>query len=327
MTRSNSFLLFLLALLAFGAACGGPGATATPTPLLVATATPSSAPTPTAIAPTATATVVPTQTPVPTPTPSPTALPTATPRSTPTKSPASVPVYSYKVVNVFPHDSNAFTQGLVYDNGLLYEGTGLLERSTLRRVSLETGVVQQVHSLPAQEFGEGIAIFGDKGDRIAQLTWRSNKGYVYDKDSFALLKTFAYTTEGWGITWDGRRLIMSDGTPTLHFLDPLTLAETGSVQVRDEKGLIDDLNELEYIDGVVYANVWLTTRIVMISPEMGAVVGKIELEGLVEQVKSIHQGADVLNGIAWDAEGKRLFVTGKLWPSLFEIELVPQART
>ena len=323
MKSSRPAFLWLLALLALVAACGGPGATLTPTPLLVATATPSPVPTPTAIAPTPTATVVPTQTPVPTPTPSPTALRTATPPPTPTKSPASVPVYSYKVVNVFPHDSNAFTQGLVFDNGLLYEGTGLLGRSTLRRVSLETGVVQQVYSIPAQEFGEGIVIFGDKGDRIVQLTWRSHRGYVYDKDSFALLETFSYPTEGWGITWDGRRLIMSDGTATLHFLDPATLLETGSVPVRDVNGPVTNLNELEYIDGIVYANVWLTTRIVMISPETGSVVGWIELKGLVDSLDKSKQ-PDVLNGIAWDAAGKRLFVTGKLWPSLFEIELLPQ---
>jgi glutamine cyclotransferase len=229
-----------------------------------------------------------------------------------------IPVYTYNVVNTYPHDHNAFTQGLVFEDGVLYEGTGRFGQSTLRRVELETGVVLQIRELSAQFFGEGITIYENK---IIQLTWKSNIGFVYDKDSFKLLQEFNYSTEGWGITHDGTRLIMSDGTSTLHFLDPQTFEEIGQLEVFDNDGPITRLNELEYIQGEIYANVWLTDWVARIAPETGRVIGWVELGGLLT-TEDLSKPVDVLNGIAYDAEADRLFVTGKLWPKLFEIELI-----
>jgi len=228
------------------------------------------------------------------------------------------PVYSYNVVNTYPHDRSAFTQGLVFEDGVLYEGTGLNGRSTLRRVELETGEVLQIHELPAQFFGEGVTVYGND---IIQLTWQSHVGFVYDRDSFELLQEFNYSTQGWGITHDGERLIMSDGTATLYFLDPETFEEIGRVGVYDNDGSVNRLNELEYVQGEIYANVWQTNYIARIDPQTGQVVGWIELKGLLTPEDS-DEPVDVLNGIAYDAENARLFVTGKLWPKLFEIELV-----
>jgi glutamine cyclotransferase len=224
--------------------------------------------------------------------------------------------YTYTIVNVYPHDQTAYTQGLVFEDGTLYEGTGRRGQSTLRRVELETGNVTQLYSLPSYVFGEGITIFEDK---IIQLTWTSGKGFIYDKSSFDLLQEFSYSTEGWGITHDGSRLIMSDGTANLYFLDPETFQILDQVEVIDEIP-VEDLNELEYIDGMVYANIWKEEKIAIINPETGQVTGWINLEGLKE---TENLGADVLNGIAYDPEGDRLFVTGKLWSNLYEIELVP----
>ena len=243
-------------------------------------------------------------------------LPSVTPAPTPT----IAFYYTYEVINTYPHDRNAFTQGLVYEDDVLYEGTGLKGRSSLREVELETGKVLQKLDLVAQYFGEGITIWGDE---IIQLTWQSHVGFVYDKDSFELLHEFSYPTEGWGITHDSKRLIMSDGTSTLHFLDPETLEEIGSVQVYDSNGPLVRLNELEYINGEVYANIWQTDRIDRIEPETGRVTGWIDLTGLLS-AEDLSQPVDVLNGIAYDAEHDRLFVTGKLWPKLFEIRLIPQ---
>ena len=228
------------------------------------------------------------------------------------------PVYRYRVVHTYPHDPAAFTQGLVFEDGLLYEGTGLYGQSSLRRVELETGKVLQRRELPAEYFGEGITVFGD---RIIQLTWQSNLGFVYDKETFELLKEFSYPTEGWGITHDGTRLIMSDGTATLRFLDPETLQEIGRIDVSDDAGSVARLNELEYVQGEIYANVWQTDRIARISPQTGRVVGWIDLQGLLS-AEDRARPVDVLNGIAYDAENDRLFVTGKWWPRLFEIDLV-----
>jgi glutamine cyclotransferase len=228
------------------------------------------------------------------------------------------PVYSYNVVNTYPHDRSAFTQGLVFEDGVLYEGTGLNGRSTLRRVELETGEVLQIRELPAQFFGEGVTVYGND---IIQLTWRSHVGFVYDRDSFELLQEFNYSTQGWGITHDGERLIMSDGTATLYFLDPETFEEIGRVGVYDNDGSVNRLNELEYVQGEIYANVWQTNCIARIDPQTGQVVGWIELKGLLTP-EDRGEPVDVLNGIAYDAENARLFVTGKLWPKLFEIELV-----
>ena len=225
--------------------------------------------------------------------------------------------YTYNVVNLYPHDETAFTQGLVFENGVLYEGTGRRGQSTLRRVELDTGSITQLYDLPNDFFGEGITIFGDK---IVQLTYTSGKGFVYNKDSFELLQTFEYSTPGWGITHNGTSLIMSDGTATLYFLDPETFQTLGQVEVYDEEP-VTQLNELEYINGRVYANIWHEDKIAIINPQTGQVTGWIDLEGIRDLVNQVT--SDVLNGIAYDQNANRLFVTGKLWSKLFEIELVP----
>ena len=229
------------------------------------------------------------------------------------------PVYTYKIVSVYPHARDAFTQGLVFEDGVLYEGTGLRGQSTLRRVALDTGQVMQLHRVPARFFGEGVTVYGD---RIIQLTWQSHIGFVYDRSSFAPLREFSYPTEGWGLTHDGEKLIMSDGTSTLYFLSPETFEEIGRVAVRDDNQPVTRLNELEYIRGEIYANVWGTDRIARIQPQTGEVVGWIDLSGLLSE-EDRSTPVNVLNGIAYDREGDRLFVTGKLWPKLFEIDLVP----
>ena len=223
--------------------------------------------------------------------------------------------YTYDVINVYPHNNTAFTQGLIFENGVLYESTGLYGYSTLRRVELETGKILQLYALPNQFFGEGITIFDD---RVIQLTWRSNRGFIYDKHSFDLLREFWYPTEGWGITHNGSHLIMSDGTATLYFLDPDTFERVGQVEVHDT-GPVTQLNELEYIQGEVYANIWKEERIAIINPQNGQVKGWIDLSGIQE---SENRDTDnVLNGIAYDVEEDRLFVTGKRWSHLFEIKL------
>lgn len=230
------------------------------------------------------------------------------------------PVYSYRVVNTYPHDANAFTQGLIFaEDGFLYEGTGLYGQSSLRKVELETGDVLKLQPLQPEYFGEGITLWKDK---LIQLTWQEHKGFVYDKESFKLLREFDYPTEGWGITHDGKRLIMSDGTAILHFLDPDTFQEIGQIEVKDQGIPVTKLNELEYIQGEIYANVWLTDRIAVISLETGQVLRWIDLTGLLS-AEDRSLPVDVLNGIAYDAIGNRLFVTGKLWPKLFEIRVVP----
>jgi glutamine cyclotransferase len=227
-------------------------------------------------------------------------------------------IYTYNVVNTYPHDRTAFTQGLVFEEGVLYEGTGRYGYSTLRRVELETGDILQIRELSDQFFGEGITIYEDE---IIQITWQSNVGFVYDKDSFDLLQQFNYSTEGWGITHDETRLIMSDGTSILHFLDPQTFEEIGQLEVFDNDTPIARLNELEYIQGEIYANIWQEDWVVRIAPETGRVVGWIDLRGLLT-AEDRSEPVDVLNGIAYDAEDDRLFVTGKWWPKLFEIELI-----
>ena len=228
--------------------------------------------------------------------------------------------YSYRIVKTYPHDPEAFLQGLIYHKGVLYEGTGLKGRSSLRRVELETGKVLQIHKLERRYFGEGIALWQDK---IIQLTWRSQVGFVYNSQTFEKVGQFSYPTEGWGITHDGERLIMSDGTDILRFWNPDTFEEIGQIKVRDRGTPVVRLNELEYIKGEIWANVWQSDRIARISPQTGQVLGWIDLTGLLAPEDS-SQPTDVLNGIAYDEEGDRLFVTGKLWPKLFEIQLVPQ---
>jgi glutamine cyclotransferase len=226
-------------------------------------------------------------------------------------------LYTYEVVNRFPHDPEAFTQGLLWREGVLYEGTGLNGRSTLRKVRLETGEVLQSTALPPQYFGEGIAAAGDE---LVQLTWTSGVGFVRDLATFEQKRTFSYPTEGWGLTHDGSRFVMSDGTSTLYFRDAGTLAETGRVQVHDDRGPVDRLNELEYVEGEVWANVWQTDYLARIHPASGRVLAWVDLAGLLPD--SVRTGDEnVLNGIAWDPVGERLFVTGKLWPRLYEVRL------
>jgi glutamine cyclotransferase len=199
-----------------------------------------------------------------------TGLPTSPDLTESTDTGATTPVYTYRVVNTYPHDPRAFTQGLVFADGVLYEGTGRYGGSTLREVALKSGDVLQIRELSEQFFGEGITLYEE---RIIQITWRSNVGFVYDKDTFELLDEFYYPTEGWGITHDGRRLIMSDGTATLHFLNPETFEEIGRIEVFDDSSAVARLNELEYINGEVYANVWQTDYIARINPRTGEVVG------------------------------------------------------
>lgn len=242
--------------------------------------------------------------------PTPTAAPAA---------PAPAAYYTYAVVNVYPHDPGAFTQGLVYADGVLYESTGLNGRSSLRRVALQTGEVLQRRELAPEFFGEGLALFDN---RLIQLTWQNNTGFVYDLVSFELLQTWSYPTEGWGLTHDGTHLIMSDGSAVLRFLDPYTFAVQREVTVTDAGRPVAQLNELEYINGEVFANVWMTDWIVRIDPRTGRVVGWVDLSGLLTAEE--RTAADVLNGIAYDSQGGRLFVTGKLWPKLFEITLAPR---
>ena len=226
------------------------------------------------------------------------------------------PQQRYSVVQTFPHDPTAFTQGLEYFGGYLYEGTGLYGRSSIRKENLETGHVIERQSVPSQYFGEGITIW--KADLI-ELTWRAQIGIVYDRASLAPRRTFSYEGEGWGLTHDSHSLIMSDGTAELRFLNPATFAEQRRVTVTDGGVPVRDLNELEYVKGQIYANVWQTQLIARIAPDTGRVLGYINLEGLLSPAE--RNGVDVLNGIAYDAEHDRLFVTGKLWPKLFEIRL------
>jgi glutamine cyclotransferase len=235
---------------------------------------------------------------------------------------ATAPVAGYRVVRVYPHDPDAFTEGLAYAHGALYEGTGsgVGDRSVLRRVDLATGRARKQRALPADQFGEGIAVVGD---RIFQLTWLSHTGYVYDRRRFQRLTSFTYPTEGWGLTTDGRRLIMSDGSATLFFRDPKTFAETGRIDVRDGDAPVDRLNELECIAGEIWANVLPTDRIARIDPASGQVVGWVDLSGLLPVDERPPTPEAILNGIAYDQATGRIFVTGKLWPKLFQIEVVP----
>jgi glutaminyl-peptide cyclotransferase len=225
------------------------------------------------------------------------------------------PTLAYDVVKTYAHDPKAFTQGLIYRNGFLYESTGLKGQSSLRKVRLDTGEVIDFRAVDKRYFAEGLT---DWGGKLIQLTWETNIGFVYDVTSFAPVSTFTYTGEGWGLTHDDKRLIMSDGTSALRFLEPETQREIGRVTVRDAGKAIDRLNELEFVKGEVFANVWLTDRIAIISPASGQVTAWLDLSQLHAQVR---QGEDVLNGIAYDAAANRLFVTGKLWSRLYEIRV------
>lgn len=233
------------------------------------------------------------------------------------QNPPAVPIYTYKVLHTFPHDTHAFTQGLEYRGGYLYEGTGLKGQSTLRKEELESGRVLRQISLQDEYFGEGITVFPD---RILELTWQSHAGFVYDRAQFHLLKTFTYEGEGWGLANDGEHVYMSDGSAQIRVWNPKTLQEERRITVHLGSKQFDSLNELEWVGGEIFANVWQTDKILRISPRDGAVLGIIDLPGLLSREER-EAGADVLNGIAYDAQGERLFVTGKLWPKLFQIEL------
>lgn len=234
---------------------------------------------------------------------------------------AAIPVYGARVVHTYPHDTRAFTEGLFYQGGFLYESTGLSGRSSIRKVRLQTGEVVARRDGPAGDFGEGIVAWKD---RLIQLTWQSGVGYVYDLATFRPRSSFRYPGEGWALTHDDRRLIMTDGTAAIRFLDPETLKETGRITVTADGRPVKNLNEVEWVKGEIYANIWLTNRIARIDPRSGKVTGWIDLADLAASVAKADDDA-VLNGIAYDAAGDRLFVTGKLWPSLFEIRLTAQA--
>jgi len=226
---------------------------------------------------------------------------------------------TYEVIQSFPHDPEAFTQGLIYEGGILFESTGLYGQSSLRQVDLTTGEVLQQVDLSEIYFAEGLT---DWEDSLVQLTWRENQGFVYNKEDFTQTGTFDYLTEGWGLTHDGDRLIMSDGSSTLSFLDPETFEVTGTVTVTYQGQEITKINELEYVWGEVFANIWQTDDIIRIDPDTGEVLGWIDLSGLLPEEEQTTE-TDVLNGIAFDPSKNRLFVTGKLWPKVYEIRLVP----
>jgi glutaminyl-peptide cyclotransferase len=235
---------------------------------------------------------------------------------------AAVPIYGYQIVHSYPHDTHAFTEGLFYLHGDLYESTGLNGQSELRREQLTTGKVLQHIELPERYFGEGIVNWGG---RLIQLTWRAGTGFVYDLGTLRLQQQFTYSGEGWGLTQNGRWIIMSDGTPELRYLDPQTLAEAGRLEVTYEGQPLPNLNELEWVRGEIYANIWQTDWIARIDPDSGAVVGLIDLRGLLPPAEHVEGQTDVLNGIAYDAQSDRLFVTGKDWPHLFQIRLQRKA--
>lgn len=229
-------------------------------------------------------------------------------------------VDTYRIVHAYPHDSNAFTQGLIYLNGQLYESTGLRGRSSLREEDLETGRIIKYQDLSNRYFGEGLTNWGNE---LIQLTWTSHTALVYDLNTFRFLHAFQYPWEGWGLTQNGKDLILSDGSATLHFLDPNSFRQVRSIKVTDHGAPVDQLNELEYIHGQIYANVWQTNRIAIISPATGDVLKWIDLTGLLPLGSVTDPGA-VLNGIAYDPVHDHLFVTGKLWPKIFEIKLIPE---
>jgi glutaminyl-peptide cyclotransferase len=231
---------------------------------------------------------------------------------------AAIPTYDYEVVHTYPHDASAFTEGLFYLNGYLYESTGLEGHSSIRKVRLETGEVVKKLDLPAQYFGEGIV---DWHGHLISLTWKTHIGFVFDLHTFKLLREFHYEGEGWALTRNDRHLIMSDGTPQLRYLDPNTLTETGKLEVTVEGKALSNVNELEWVKGQIYANVWQTNWIVRIDPSDGRVVGAVNLTGLLKPADIVKGQTDVLNGIAYDAKNDRLFVTGKNWPKVFEIRL------
>jgi len=233
---------------------------------------------------------------------------------------AVVPVYGYEIVHTYPHDTQAFTEGLFYLNGFLYESTGLEHQSSIRKVKLETGEVLQKVDVPPQYFGEGIVNWKH---HLISLTWKTQVGFVYDLNTLKVQRRFTYSGEGWALTQDGKRLIMSDGTPELRFLDPDTLAQIGRITVTYEGKPVRQVNELEWVKGRIYANVWETNMMILIEPASGAIMGVVDLSGLLGAAQRPPGPDSVLNGIAYDSIHDRLFVTGKNWPKLFEIRVLP----
>jgi glutamine cyclotransferase len=233
---------------------------------------------------------------------------------------AQAPQFTYLVVHTYPHDRDAFTQGLEYHDGFLYEGTGREGHSSLRKVKLETGQVVQHIDIAPQYFGEGITVLDGK---ILELTWKAQTGFIYDRNSFHVLRNFNYSGEGWGLANDGKTIYMSDGSSQIRFWDPQTLKELRRISVHDGNRAIENLNELECVRGEIYANVWTTNLIARISPDDGHVIAWIDLTGLLKP-SDMTETVDVLNGIAYDSAHDRLFVTGKLWPKLFEIKIAPK---
>ena len=225
-------------------------------------------------------------------------------------------LYTYQIIKTHPHDTTAFTEGLVFNNGVLYESTGEYGYSSLRQVNLENGDVQHEVLLPNKYFGEGITVVNNS---LIQLTWRENYGFIYDKETFSLLGNFSYSSEGWGLTFNGSELIMSDGTSKLSFLDPVTFQKVGQVSVHDGNTPVTNINELEFINGDVYANIWMQQKIAIINPQTGTVEGWIDVTGIYQS----NNLDDVLNGIAYDSQTNRLLITGKDWPNLYEITVIP----
>jgi len=233
---------------------------------------------------------------------------------------AAAPEYTYKIIHVYPHDRAAFTEGLEYHDGFLYESTGLEHKSVLRKVRLETGTpLQEIHLAP-DIFGEGFTVFNSK---IFQLTYKTEIGYVYDFASLRQLSTFKYQGEGWSLTNDGTRIYMDDGSAQIRLWDPASLRELKRLTVHDGLRPVPQVNELEWVKGEIYANIWQSDRIARISPADGHVIAWVDMKGILPP--SDREGIDVLNGIAYDPKGDRLFVTGKMWPKLFEIKIVPKA--
>ena len=237
--------------------------------------------------------------------------------ATPPARARETPVYQHRVVRTFPHDRKAFTQGLVYRDGVFYESTGLYGESSLRKVAIETGTVLRTHEVDKQYFAEGLS---EWGETLVQLTWTTGVAFAYDRETFKQVGRFSYTGEGWGLTRTDRHLVMSDGSETLKLLDPTTFAVVSTLRVHDEHGPVSALNELEMVRGLIFANVWQLHRIAMIAPDSGTVTGWLDLTGLLPA--SERPRVDVLNGIAYDEAGDRLFVTGKWWPTVFQVEVV-----
>jgi glutamine cyclotransferase len=235
-----------------------------------------------------------------------------------TPAPPAVPVYGFEVVASFPHDPAAFTEGLLFADGVMYESTGMEGASWIRKVDLATGAVQQQHDVDKQYFGEGIVVWQDK---IYSLTWKNQKGFILDKATFAPKGEFAYPGEGWALTTDGKQIFMSDGTSQIRTLDPNTLQETGRIDVKMNGRPVDQINELEFIKGEIWANIFQADRIIRIDPASGEVKGVVFLANLLKPEDRAGRNVDVLNGIAYDSAGDRIFVTGKYWPKIYQIKL------